>query len=119
MLLQALGDVRQRALEETRAAAASRAQAESNASAARADARAARDELARLQVPWGMETVTVSGGAGPDVRHFSFRPADIYHCYDYRRSWVVMQVAICCTVLVISATTLHACVVPGRRQSRP
>ena len=47
---QALGDVRQRALEETRAAAASRAQAESAASAARADARAARDELARLQV---------------------------------------------------------------------
>jgi hypothetical protein len=53
VLFQALGDVRQRALEETRAAAASRAQAESAASAARADARAARDELARLQVPWG------------------------------------------------------------------
>lgn len=48
--MQALGDVRQRALEETRASAASRAQAESAASAARADARAAHDELARLQV---------------------------------------------------------------------
>lgn len=57
--MQALGDVRQRALEETRAAAASRAQAESAASAARADARAARDELARLQVA-GLEMSLLS-----------------------------------------------------------
>lgn len=49
--MQALGEVRQRALEETRAAAAARAQAESAASAARAEARAARDELVTLQVP--------------------------------------------------------------------
>jgi hypothetical protein len=62
VLFQALGDVRQRALEETRAAAASRAQAESAASAARADARAARDELARLQVARGTESVSICDG---------------------------------------------------------
>ncbi len=50
IILQTLGDVRQRALEEAQAAAAAQAKSEAAASAARAEARAARDDLVNLQV---------------------------------------------------------------------